>query len=133
MVEVAAALVFRAGKLLIAQRYPGAHLGGLWELPGGKRELDESYEQCLARELVEELGIEVEVLDLIEALTHRYPDRTVHIQFYRCRWVANEPRALGCAAFAWVSRDELANFTFPAADAKLLERLKRDAGQWQQE
>ncbi len=128
--EVAAALVFREGKLLIAQRFADAHLGGLWEFPGGKREPQESYEECLTRELVEELGIEAEVLDLVEALTHHYPDRTVHIQFFRCRWVAKEPRALGCASFAWISRDELANFTFPAADARLLESLRRDAELW---
>ena len=45
--EVAAGLVFRDGKLLITQRPPGSHLGGLWEFPGGKREAGESFEQCL--------------------------------------------------------------------------------------
>jgi mutator protein MutT len=62
-VEVSAGLVFRNGKLLITQRYPNAHLGGLWEFPGGKRECDESFEACLARELREELGIEAAVGD----------------------------------------------------------------------
>ena len=61
--DVAAALVFRDGKLLITQRYADAHLGGLWEFPGGKREPNESFEVCLARELREELDIEVVVGD----------------------------------------------------------------------
>ena len=61
IVDVAAALVFREGKLLITQRHAEAHLGGLWEFPGGKRELNETFETCLKRELREELGIEVAV------------------------------------------------------------------------
>ena len=59
-VEVAAGLVFREGKLLITRRSAGGHLGGLWEFPGGKREPGETFEQCLHRELREELGIEVQ-------------------------------------------------------------------------
>jgi len=123
VIEVAAGLVFRDGKLLITQRHAGAHLGGMWEFPGGKRESGESFEQCLRRELQEELGSEVEVLELVESITHPYPEKTVHLQFYRCRWLAHEPRAIDCADVRWVGRDELAGFNFPAADAKLLERL----------
>ena len=101
--DVAAALVFRDGKLLITQRYADAHLGGLWEFPGGKREPNESFEVCLARELREELGIEVVVGGLVESLTHAYPEKTVHLKFYRCRWEKHEPQPLGCSAFKWVS------------------------------
>ena len=64
-IDVAAALVFRDGKLLITQRHPDAHLGGLWEFPGGKREPNETFEACLIRELREELGIEVSVSELV--------------------------------------------------------------------
>ena len=60
-IEVAAGLVFRDGQLLITQRRMQDHLGGLWEFPGGKREVNESFEDCLRRELKEELGIEVKV------------------------------------------------------------------------
>src|SRR5690606_22981070 len=71
-IEVSAGLVFRDGKLLITQRFADSHLGGLWEFPGGKRETNETFEQCLVRELREELGIEVEVLDLVQTITHAY-------------------------------------------------------------
>src|SRR3989475_13297386 len=98
LVEVAAGLIFRAGKLLITRRHADAHLGGLWEFPGGKREPGETFEQCLARELREELGIEVAVGQLIESLTHQYPDRAVHLKFFRCQWRANEPHPPCCAA-----------------------------------
>src|SRR5690348_10010676 len=115
--DVAAALVFRNGKLLITQRPAEAHLGGLWEFPGGKREPGESFETCLSRELREELGMEVAVGQLVESVTHDYPDKTVHLKFFRCRWVRNEPEPLGCLALKWVAPAELADYEFPAADA----------------
>jgi mutator protein MutT len=130
IIDVAAALVFREGKLLITQRYAGAHLGGLWEFPGGKREPNEGFEACLQRELREELGISVTVGELLESLTHAYPEKTVHLKFYRCRWQEHEPQALGCAAFKWVTAGELQDYTFPAADARLLGQLKADTDLW---
>ena len=130
--EVAAGLVFRGGKLLITRRLPEAHLGGLWEFPGGKREADESFEQCLRRELAEELGIEVQVHELVEELTHPYPDRAVHLKFFRCRWLRHEPRALLCHDWAWIGPVQLADYQFPAADARLLEKLRADWGRMAQ-
>ena len=130
VIDVAAALVVRGGRLLITQRYADAHLGGLWEFPGGKREVDETFEECLMRELREELGIEVAVGELVESLTHAYPEKTVHLKFYRCRWVKHEPQALGCSAFKWVSAAELEDYAFPAADSRLLNKLQRERAFW---
>lgn len=131
VVEVSAGLVFRGGQLLITQRLAGAHLAGLWEFPGGKREPAETYEECLRRELHEELGVQVLVHEEIERITHRYPEKTVHLRFFRCTLAEGsaEPRALGCAAVAWVTRETLGNYAFPAADARLLEWL-RTAAVW---
>ncbi len=131
IIDVAAGLVFRQGKLLITQRHAEAHLGGLWEFPGGKREPDETFEACLVRELREELGIEVVVGELVESLTHAYPEKTVHLRFYRCRWQRYEPQPLECPAFQWVGPGELKDYPFPAADARLLEHLRRDSRLWQ--
>ena len=130
IIDVAAALIFRGGKLLITQRHIDAHLGGLWEFPGGKREPNETFEQCLARELREELGIEVSVREFIEGVTHAYPEKSVHLKFFRCEWRAHEPRALGCSAFKWVSARELGAHSFPAADERLLEKLVSDPKLW---
>ena len=132
IIDVAAALVFRDGMLLITQRYVDAHLGGLWEFPGGKREPNETFEACLARELREELGIEVTVGALGESLTHAYPEKTVHLKFYRCQWNEHEPQPLGCAAFKWVTAAELKDYAFPAADARLLDKLQNDTELWAQ-
>lgn len=130
IIEVAAGLVFRQGKLLISQRHLESHLGGLWEFPGGKREPAETFEACLARELREELGIEVAVGPLVESLTHDYPEKTVHLRFFACRWLRYEPLPLDCAALSWVTADELAHYAFPAADARLLDRLRTDRSLW---
>jgi mutator protein MutT len=129
-IEVAAGLVFRRGRLLIAQRAQGDHLGGLWEFPGGKRETGESFEECLRRELLEELGIHVTVGRLIWQVTHEYPDKAVDLRFYLCRWCHHEPQAIGCQAFAWVGKDELRGFAFPPADAGLIGRLMVDRELW---
>ena len=130
-IHVSAALVFRSGKLLITQRPAAAHLGGLWEFPGGKCEPGETFEDCLHRELREELGIEVEIGALLEELTHDYPEKRVHLKFFLCRWLANEPQPLGCPAFAWITREQLGDYEFPAADARLLETLRRSPDLWQ--
>ena len=129
-IEVAAGLVFRDGKLLITQRHAHSHLGGCWEFPGGKRQPGESFEDCLRRELREELGIEVRVGALLEELTHEYPEKTVHLRFYRCELQRNEPRPLGCPAFRWITCSELGDYDFPAADARLLTRLRSDVALW---
>ena len=130
IIEVSAGLVFRDGKLLITQRPASGHLAGLWEFPGGKLEPGETFEQALHRELMEELGIEVTILGLIESITHRYPEKTVHLQFYRCGWKRHEPQAIGCPALAWVTRDELSLYEFPAADATLLDQLCHSEYLW---
>ena len=125
-IEVSAGLVFRAGQLLITQRLAGAHLAGLWEFPGRKRELGETFEVCLRRELHEELGVTVCVHEEIERLTHSYPEKTVHLRFFRCTLADEdaEPRAIGCQAVGWVTRETLGNYAFPAADERLLEWVR---------
>jgi 8-oxo-dGTP diphosphatase len=130
-IEVAAGLVFGEGRLLITQRPAGGHLAGLWEFPGGKRHADETFPQCLSRELREELGIEVEIGECFERITHEYPEKIVHLEFFLCRWLRHEPQALGCPAFAWVLAPDLDRYQFPAADARLLKRLARTPSLWQ--
>lgn len=123
-VEVSAALIFRDGRLLIARRHAGSHLGGLWEFPGGKLEAGETFEQCLIREIREELGVEISVGELFEEISHDYPEKSVRLKFFICQLLSGEPQPLGCAGVKWVLKTELAGFEFPAADARLLQKLK---------
>jgi mutator protein MutT len=132
VIEVAAGVIFRNGRLLLTQRRPSDHLGGLWEFPGGKRETGESFEECLRRELREELEIEVEVGPLLESITHRYPEKSVHLRFFHCRVERGEPRPTGCAAVAWVEAGQLGQYQFPAADERLLGRLRSEPALWRE-
>lgn len=117
-------MIFRDGKLLITQRHAQAHLGGLWEFPGGKRESGETYEQCLIREIREELGVEISVGELFEEIHHAYPEKSVCLKFFICKLISGEPQPLDCAAVKWVLKKELDGFEFPAADARLLAKLR---------
>jgi len=123
-------LIFHAGKLLIAERPAKSHLGGLWEFPGGKRKPDETFEQCLVREIREELGVEISVGKLFESVTHAYPEKTVHLKFFVCRLTGGEPKPLGCEAVKWAGKSELGDFEFPAADARLLLKLQTTPELW---
>src|SRR5271170_6058553 len=89
-VEVSAALIFRGGKLLITQRHAKSHMGGLWEFPGGKREPGETYEECLVREIREELGVEIAIGSCFAEITHAYPEKHVHLKFFQAQLRAGE-------------------------------------------
>ena len=123
-VEVVAAVIERDGKILITRRPVGAHLGGLWEFPGGKPEPGESFEDALRREIHEELGTDASVGEPIETIEWQYPDKLVRLAFFRCR-VRGEPRPLEGQEMAWVAPPDLTRYEFPAADASLIERLRR--------
>ncbi|MCU0786080.1 MAG: 8-oxo-dGTP diphosphatase MutT [Verrucomicrobia bacterium] len=130
LIEVSAGLIFRGGKLLITQRRADSPLGGLWEFPGGKREAGESFEQCLVRELREELGVDVRVGNLLESIAHEYPERTVRLNFFLCHLERGEPQPIGCPALKWVGRSGLKNHAFPGADSRLLEKLRVATELW---
>jgi len=123
-IEVSAALIFHNGRLLITQRHATAHLGGLWEFPGGKREASETFEECLVREIREELGVDISVGELFEEIIHDYPEKSVHLKFFICKILRGEPQPLDCAAVKWIERPQLDAHQFPAADGQLLEKLK---------
>jgi mutator protein MutT len=131
VIDVAAALVFAYGRLLITRRPPGKSLAGLWEFPGGKLEPGESWESALARELIEELDLVVQVGVLYEEITHHYPDKSIRLRFYRCTpQPGSSPRPIECSELLWVSRPDLKSHSFPAADARLLDRLEADPSVW---
>src|SRR5262249_51460420 len=94
-IQCVAALIRAAtGRYLITQRRSGSHLEGLWEFPGGKREAHESFEQCLRRELTEELAATFRVGKLVETVRWEYPDRRIVLHFYECHLESGtiEPR-----------------------------------------
>jgi mutator protein MutT len=123
-IPVAAAVILRDRRVLIARRPEGSHLALRWEFPGGKTRIGETMEECLHREIEEELATSVEILDLWKVVTHSYPEKTVRIAFFRCRLTGPEPQARGCPELTWVGADQLSGYCFPDADAQVITDLK---------
>lgn len=122
---VACALVDADGRVLIARRPEGKALAGLWEFPGGKLEPGETPEQCLVRELHEELGIVVRPACLapLTFASHAYEDFHLFMPLYICRKYEGIPRALENQALKWVTPKQLRDYPMPAADEPLIPAL----------
>jgi A/G-specific adenine glycosylase len=106
-------------RVLLAQRLAGDMLGGLWEFPGGTVEAGESFDAALARELREELGIEVAVGAHLTTVEHAYTHFRMSLHVFHCRHVGGRPRALGCADFTWLGVADLQNYPLSVADRKI--------------
>jgi len=119
-----------AGQGLIDQRLNEGLLGGLWEFPGGKQEPGEPIESTIVRELQEELAIEAEVGEELITLQHAYSHKRLRFVVHLCRWISGDPQPLASQQVRWVEPSELADYPFPAANARiiaaLLERLQAE-------
>ncbi len=125
VVQVAAGLICHEGRYLIARRKFSSHLGGLWEFPGGKRETGETLEDCLRRELREELSITVTDPILFQVIRHEYADQTVELHFFRCAIAEGQAKPVDCVEVRWIAPEEFGQFAFPPADQPVLEALQR--------
>ena len=112
------------GRYLITRRHGRSHLAGMWEFPGGKREPGESLEEALRRELAEELSASFAVGERVETVRWEYPERTVVIHFYRCRFESGTIQPQESQAMEWVEPGRLKEFEFPPADRELIARLR---------
>ena len=124
LVVVAAAVIIRAGCVLLTRRAEGQHLAGLWEFPGGKLEDGESPEEALARECEEECGIEIAVSEILEVTHYRYPEKDVLLLFYRCELSSGEVRHRQVADHAWVTPADLDRYPLPPADEAVVARIQ---------
>ncbi len=120
---VAAGVLEREGRVLAARRKKGSHLEGHWEFPGGKIEAGESPEECLVRELAEEIGVVVEPRGILEVVFHRYPEKNVLLLFYRCDLLEGEPHALECDEIRWVALADLPSLDWAPADIPFVLKL----------
>ena len=128
IVVVAAALFDRDGRVLIAQRPRGKPLAGHWEFPGGKVDAGESERQALARELREELGIEVLAARPFMRLTHAYAERDVALSLWIVERFSGEPRSLDAQALKWVAPGRLGSEDILEADQPFIEALRNLPG-----
>ena len=123
--EVVAALIWQDGKFFACQRPDHKTRGGLWEFVGGKVEKGETGEQALIRECREELGTAVAVDSEFMAVTHVYPDITVHLTLFNARFTGEPPRLLEHQAFMWIKPEDADAAVFCPADVEILAEIKR--------
>lgn len=125
LLVVACALIDRDGRVLIAQRPEGKGMAGLWEFPGGKVEAGERPEQCLIRELQEELGITVKEACLAPLTFASYPYDDFHLlmPLYVCRRWDGLVTATEHKALKWVRPQALRDYPMPPADEPLIPAL----------
>ena len=117
---VGAAIIRNKNELLCAQRGYGS-LIGKWEFPGGKVEKGETDQQALAREIKEELNIEVEVEELIDENYNEYPDKNVNLKVYRCKYISGEIKDVEHKALEWKKPDEVESLDWAEADKPIVE------------
>ena len=122
-IHVSAGLIRKHGKFLIAKRQKGSHLAGYWEFPGGKLEKGESPQDCLEREIEEELGIRIRAGQVLLTVEHAYEDKTISLYVMNGSVLSGQPRALECQAFKWVQIGDFQNFVFPPPDLKVIDYL----------
>ena len=126
MIDVVAAILIRDGKLMLAQRPAGKHMGLRWEFPGGKVEKGETPEAALQRELKEELNIETKTGKLYKETIHRYPEKEVRLMFFFTELLGGTPQPVEEAQVGFFSPDEAALLDLADADRTLFEQLKAD-------
>ncbi len=126
MIRVVAGIVVEDGRMMVALRGPTMAHAGQWELPGGKVEPGEADATALARELAEELGIQVEVGERVGTSEVPIGPRTIQMHAYRCRIVAGRPTAAEHARIAWADAAELEQLAWAPADVPLIPLLVRE-------
>jgi 8-oxo-dGTP diphosphatase len=117
----------KQGKILIDRRRAKGEMGGLWEFPGGKIEPGETIEDCIKRELKEELGIEVSVGNCLTTIEHQYPEFHVTLFVHYCQYLKGIPQAIECEEVRWVNIWELDKYVFPDANYEIITLLKSSA------
>lgn len=118
------ALIREGSRFLIAQRKDDDSFGSLWEFPGGKKNPEETFEECVAREVKEEIDIDVTVHEKLMEFRRPYHERTIWLNFYLCSPVSGEPKPLECQKVLWADVHELARYAFPPANEQVIEKLK---------
>ena len=124
-IVVTAAVVERDGRLLVTRRLKGTHLEDHWEFPGGKCDAGETLQECLVRELWEELAVDAIIGDEILATTHTYPERRVELHFFIATLLGDPEPQLG-QEMQWIPREDLRSLKLPPADDELVRLLMRD-------
>jgi mutator protein MutT len=117
------ALIRRDREFLISQRKKNDSFGSMWEFPGGKKNPEESFEECVVREVKEEVGIDVCVHEKFMEISPRYYERIIWLNFFLCSHVSGDPSPVDCEKIEWVRVENLKNYAFPPANDIVIRKL----------
>ena len=126
MKKVMAAIIKDENRLLIAKRHSKDPLGGKWEFPGGKIEPGETPQECLVREIKEELGVEVKIGPFYDDNVYSSQDHDIHLLFYWAEVINGEVIPVVHDDLKWTTIEELAHFDFAPADIPIVKRLMEE-------
>ena len=122
-VHVAVGVILKGQQVFLTQRLKEAHQGGKWEFPGGKVEAEETVTQALARELKEEVAIDVLTCQPLIIIEHDYGDKKVLLEVFVVDNFLHEPNAQEGQQQGWFSLNELSALNFPEANTAIIKAL----------
>ena len=113
------------GQILIDRRKQSGEMGGLWEFPGGKIEPGETIEECIEREIKEELDLKISVGDRLTTIVHTYETFNVTLYVHNCKYVSGTPTPLECDEIRWVEPTQMDRYQFPQANIQIINLLQQ--------
>ena len=123
-IEVGAACIYKDGKYLVQTRPMGKSFVGQWEFPGGKREKGETIEQCIIREIIEELGVEIKVNNHICDILQEFERTELLLRFYECDLISGDPVGKEGQELRWVEPRKFNGLTFLNTNAECIQKLQ---------
>ena len=122
-INVAAAIITKDNKFFIAKRNKNKHLGGFYEFPGGKQDVNETLQQTVIREIKEELNIHVQVGNKLGEEHYKDDKINVHLHYFFCKIISGNIILNEHEDSAWISKEEFQNYNFAEGDSDIISLL----------